>query len=255
MNPCEWRVWPWNWRKASRAQGPPPTEAASHPPDDDLRQRAELLAKRATQLLEEIKPESASVAAGVTHKAIASTQDFMQSQSCYAELARRQDLRRAERESTEALERSERDRTRENCHFWTELFVIGVLILAEIGLSLYFGCRAIHDAKEQAKVLAHMDDSAAETAKAMQRRWCSSAASPRTSSKSRLKTMCPPNISTRSNSLEPQGPVGTTRAGHAHAPLPLPPSPISHYRNLFPRPRPPFDKCTIACRNTKFGFV
>lgn len=165
----KWEVWPWNWRKVRKTQDPLPDENSLHPPDEELQQRAELLAKRATQLLAEITPESAGVAAGVTYKAIASTQDFMQSQSCYAELSRRQDIRRADRERSEALERSERDRTRETRHFWIELIVIGLLIVGEIGLSIYYGQRGLREGKEQGAILEQMNKNTKDTAAQIQR--------------------------------------------------------------------------------------
>jgi hypothetical protein len=154
----KWEVWPWNWRKVRKAQSPLPDENSFHPPDEELQQRAELLAKRATQLLAEITPESAGVSAGVTYKAIASTQDFMQSQSCYAELARRQDLRRADR-----------DTKRETRHFWIELIVIGLLIVGEIGLSLYFGLRALAEGRQQAAILNKVNENTTATAMQIQR--------------------------------------------------------------------------------------
>lgn len=142
-------------------QNPAPDENSFNPPDEELQQRAELLAKRATQLLAEITPESAGVSAGVTYKAIASTQDFMQSQSCYAELSRRQDIRRADRDRKHNEKIEKRD-------FWMEVGVM-VLIGLEIALSIYYGQRGLREGKEQGAILEQMNKNTKDTAAQIQR--------------------------------------------------------------------------------------
>lgn len=160
----KWKVLPRNWRKVRKAQSSLPDENSFHPPDEELEQRARQFAERAAQLLEELTPHSAA-----THGDIQSLQYFLQSENCYAELRRRQDIRRADRETKEALERNERDRTREIRHFWIELIVIGLLIVGEICLSLYFGLRGLREGRQQAEILKQMNKNTEDTAVQIQR--------------------------------------------------------------------------------------
>lgn len=130
-------------------------ESSFHPPDDELLQRAEQFATDARRLLEDTK----GVQAGVTHDALASLHYFLQSQACYAELNRRQAVRRAdsERKHNEKIEKRD---------FWMEVGVM-VLIGFEIILSvigLWMGHQQGKVLDKQTTALTHMDTSTAATA-------------------------------------------------------------------------------------------
>src|SRR5437899_4858162 len=84
---------------------------------------------------------------------------LLEAQSCLAEVIRKRAEQAAERDRRRNEELAQRD-------FRMEVAVI-VLIGVEIILSLVFSFLAIRDARAQATLLAHMDNSTAATATAM----------------------------------------------------------------------------------------
>lgn len=127
-------------------------ESSFHPPNKELEQRAQLFAERATTLLEEIKGKEGDIAS----KSMMALLYFLQSQNCYAELNRR-----------EAIETDNRDRNRENRHFWIEIgltILVVFLIGAELYLSVHYGRLGLKEGQQQAAILEDMKRSTAATA-------------------------------------------------------------------------------------------
>lgn len=139
-----------------------PDESSLHPPNEELEQRARRFAERARQLLEELHEEELhATASDITFKSMTALHNFLQSQSCYAELTRRRAIERAERDKQEAEDRANRDRGRENRHFWLEIGLT-IVIIALIGWEIYEG-------RQQAALLHQMNKNTADTALQIQR--------------------------------------------------------------------------------------
>lgn len=81
----------------------------------------------------------------------------------------RQDARKADRDKKEAEERADRDRKRENRHFWIELIVIGILIGAELYFSIHYGRLGLSEGRQQAAILQKMNKNTEDTAVQIQR--------------------------------------------------------------------------------------
>ena len=143
----------WTARTADAIRLLMPDEDSFHPPDTELEQRARQFAERATNLLDGLKKAEGPSASDSTEALLY----FLQSQSCYAELNRREAIRRADRDKKEAEERADQDRKRENRHFRIEL-IAELVIIALIGWEIRAG-------GQQAAILEDMKTSTAATAK------------------------------------------------------------------------------------------
>lgn len=71
---------------------------------------------------------------------------FLEAQLCLSEVIRKR-----------ADQAAQRDRDRENRHFWIEIIVVAVLIAGELAVSIYYGRLGVREGKEQAVILDQMN--------------------------------------------------------------------------------------------------
>jgi hypothetical protein len=82
---------------------------------------------------------------------------FLEAQLCLSEVIRKR-----------ANQAAQRDKDRENRHFWIEIIVVALLIGAELWVSIHYGRLGIREGKEQAAILQDVKKSTADSAEAIQ---------------------------------------------------------------------------------------